>query len=472
MSSTVNFLLESGVSLALLASIYLLLLRKETFFKLNRLFLLGSILFSVILPFLKFRIYDPKSVMLSEITVTPYRNLLEAVTIYSHDFTGTVEHAVLSTNLLIIAYLAGMLFFLFRFFYRVIQLIVMIRKNDIKNEGFFKLVILEKEISPFSFMNYVFIGKSNQNQDGYDRMLMHEVEHVKQGHSFDVIFLEVLTIFQWFNPFMWILRRSIRENHEYIADQAVLTSGISLGYYKKLLLNQFVDNQLVIANNFNYSLIKKRIKMMSKMKSSKLAISKLLFGIIMATALIIAFACEQKETIETNELVKAADNTLKLSFIDDKVQIVATPEQVARLKNILNSPGGLNVVTDDMGNTFLEKKAVTAPAQLASGEQIFFIVEDMPEFPGGELALRQYISNTIQYPEIAQSKGIQGKVYVSFVVTKEGSVTEAKVIRGVDPILDKEALRVVNTLPKWKPGYQRGEAVNVQYTVPINFVLQ
>jgi protein TonB len=104
--------------------------------------------------------------------------------------------------------------------------------------------------------------------------------------------------------------------------------------------------------------------------------------------------------------------------------------------------------------------------------QVFFIVEDMPEFPGGEMALRTYIANAIKYPVIAQENGIQGKVYVTFVVSKDGSVTNASIARGVDPSLDKEALRVVNSLPKWKPGKQRGKPVNVSYTVPINFVLQ
>jgi protein TonB len=104
--------------------------------------------------------------------------------------------------------------------------------------------------------------------------------------------------------------------------------------------------------------------------------------------------------------------------------------------------------------------------------QVFFIVEDMPEFPGGELALRKYIANAIKYPVIAQENGIQGKVYVTFVVDKDGGISDARIARGVDPSLDKEALRVVNQLPKWKPGKQRGKAVRVSYTVPINFVLQ
>ena len=114
----------------------------------------------------------------------------------------------------------------------------------------------------------------------------------------------------------------------------------------------------------------------------------------------------------------------------------------------------------------------TEEEEEADEAQVFFIVEDMPEFPGGDLALRKYIANQIKYPVIAQENGIQGKVYVTFVVGKTGKVTNASIARGVDPSLDKEALRVVNQLPPWKPGKQRGKPVNVSYTVPINFVLQ
>ena len=148
----------------------------------------------------------------------------------------------------------------------------------------------------------------------------------------------------------------------------------------------------------------------------------------------------------------------------------------------------LNIVKDDVhiedelqiedseadDQTFIDvAPVISAPKQEEEEEtQVFFIVEDMPEFPGGELALRSFIANAVKYPVIAQENGIQGKVYVTFVVGKDGSIGNATIARGVDPSLDKEALRVVNTLPKWKPGKQRGKPVNVSYTVPINFVLQ
>lgn len=117
-------------------------------------------------------------------------------------------------------------------------------------------------------------------------------------------------------------------------------------------------------------------------------------------------------------------------------------------------------------------ETVAAEEEVEEEAEVFFIVEEMPEFPGGELALRTYLAQSIKYPVIAQENGVQGKVYVTFVVDKDGSISDATVARGVDPSLDQEALRVVNSLPKWKPGKQRGQPVRVSYTVPINFVLQ
>jgi TonB family protein len=472
MSSLVNFIVESGVSLALLSLIYVLFLRKETFFKINRWFLLGSVLFSVVLPILKLRVFSPQPVMLTEITVTPYRNMLEAITVYSHGFSGTIEHAVLSTTVLIYIYLAGVILFFAIFLFRIIQLLLIIHKNEVQAADGFKLVVLEKETSPFSFLKYVFVSQSLMQKNGYDKMVKHELEHVKQGHSVDVIILELLTVFQWFNPFMWMLNRAIRENHEFLADQAVLSNGVSRGEYKGLLLNQFVGGQLVIANNFNYSIIKNRIKMMSKIKSSKLAITKIVFGVLVAAALVIAFACEQKESVETKSGNNDAITIVSTIQDDGKIKVEGSKADLEKYIAMFSGKWEFEVVTDSLGNTFLVEKEIIQPKSLNTNEEIFFIVEEMPEFPGGEPALRQFMATAVKYPDDAVKKGIQGKVYVTFVVSKDGTVANSKIARGVDPSLDTEALRVVNNLPKWKPGKQKGQAVNVSYTVPINFKLQ
>jgi TonB family protein len=456
----------------------------------------------------------------------------------------------------------------------------------------------------------------------------HEMEHIKQGHTFDVLILEIMTVFQWFNPFMWILKRVIRENHEYLADQAVLKAGISPAQYKHLLLNQAVGFQLEIANNFNSSLIKKRIKMISKIQTSKYGKLKILLGLLVIFSLITAFSLEEKTSVTKNkekalvldlvdniarnaeelqyikgvvdnsESNQAALDKLKenykldyhygvytvswkrdyengVFFVDgnessfeemkkleaegktkavagiggdreldpflekygekakngvnfvysevihdnlfptelpvaatklsvqdvlDKYYKTANEQKDKSLegKIVVNVNGkqllisGENVTVEDVSkllmcndkynmaviretntiNLFPAKSKDKVASLTSDGEPIFFVVEEMPEFPGGEMELRTFIANNIEYPEIAMKNKIQGKVYVTFVVGKDGLVKDAKIARGVDPSLDGEALRVVNNLPKWKPGKQRGEAVNVSYTIPINFALE
>ena len=396
---------------------------------------------------------------------------MEAVTVYGQDFSGSVEQAVLSAEMIIWVYPAGVIFFLARFIFRIVQINLLIRNNEVRKAGGFRLVVLEKECSPFSFMKTVFISRSLQNSEGYHRMILHEMEHIKQGHTLDVIILELLTVFQWFNPFVWILRRAVRENHEFLADQAVLNSGVKRGVYKKLLLNQFAGGQLVLTNNFNYSLIKNRIKMMSKIKSSKISNIKYMLGLLAVLVLVVVFACEQKEMSEIPP-DESEPNKLRVTLLDEKMMIEGQETDLEQLKKMFSDSETFDFETDSMGNLLLVKKETVQSKTLANDEQVFFVVEEMPEYPGGEMALRKYIAQHIEYPEVAQENGTSGKVYVTFVVSKDGSVANAKIARGVDPALDKEALRVVNSLPKWKPGKQRGEKVNVSYTVPINFALQ
>ena len=468
MKSIVNFIIESGISLTLLSVIYMLFLRRETFFRTNRLFLLASVLFSVMLPFVRLRILNPKPVMLSEITVTPYRNLLETITVSGHGISSNIESAVLSNKLLIAIYLSGVFVLLGLFLFRLIQVAWIIRKNQVIRMNGYKMVYLDSELTPYSFLNYVFVAKNMQQSEGYNRMLSHELEHVKQGHSIDVIILEVLTAFQWFNPFMWMLRHAIRENHEYLADQAVIAAGTRRGEYKLLLLNQMVGGQLIITNNFNYSMIKNRIKMISKIKSSKLATTKITLGVLVVVALIIAFACEQKESkITQSENISVVSTILP----DGKIKIEGTTENLNKYKLLFEKSKEFQIITDSVGVNYLIEKEEPIN-HLNENEEVFFIVEEMPEYPGGEMALRNFIAQNVKYPEQAAKKGIKGKVYVTFVVGTDGNVKSAKIARGVDPLLDAEALRVVSNLNGWKPGKQKGVPVNVSYTVPINFALQ
>lgn len=472
MHNLVNYLLESGVSLTLFALVYMLFLRKETFFRTNRLFLLFSVLFSLLLPLLVIPVLAPQPVLLPEVTVTPYRNLLETVLVERQRFSGNVEQFVISSRLIVNIWLSGVLVMLVISLFRVRQILLIIRKGKVTDAGDMKMVLNGRESNPFSFLNYLFIPEDYAQIPGYDRIVYHEQEHIRQGHTYDLLLLDILLVFQWFNPFIWLLKRAVRENHEYLVDRAVLRAGMTPAEYKKLLLSEVVGSQVFAAHHFNYSLLKNRFKMMTKLPSRKAAGIKILSGIVIALALVVVFACEKKTS---TKLEAGAGETLTIERSDSLLKIAGSPEAIREMESILASRNFNMVTAQDSGKSIsylmlLRKKE--SSGELPEDAVVFTIVEEMPEYPGGEDALRQFIAQHVEYPPIAQENGIQGKVYVTFVVSADGSVKNAKVVRGVDPVLDQEALRVVNTMPRWKPGKQRGKDVNVSYTVPISFVLQ
>ena len=429
-TTVVNFMFESGISLAIFALVYLLFLRKETFFGLNRIYLLGSVCFSMLLPFIHFQVNSGMpSVMLDEVTITAtgYQNLLQTVFVYSTTLSGAVEKAVQSVGLIRFIYLLGTTVFLLVFIYRLLQITALIMNNESELKNGIRIIKIDRDTSPFSFFNFVFISKDEVNNQGMKEMLAHEMEHVRQGHSYDVMIFELITIFQWFNPFIWLLKRSIRENHEFLADHGVLKPEVSSAAYRMLLLNSAFIQQPVIANNFNYSLIKIRIKMITKIKSSKTAVLKLTMGVFVTAALLIIFAFDKERNISQEN-------------------------------NLANKQ--LEVVVNDQQKSTQTKDPVLEK------------VDQMPEFPGGNQAFADFIIKEVKYPEDALKLGTQGKVFVSFVVNKEGCVVKPKIARGVTVSLDEEALRVINRMPKWIPGKNKGKNVDVQLTVPIAFALK
>ena len=190
--------------------------------------------------------------------------------------------------------------------------------------------------------------------------------------------------------------------------------------------------------------------------------------------------------------VERADDFGPLTISDDEgelapitrpedPQLPPPPPPKQTITDIIDVVDDKELVCEDFISTEIEEDAAVEIAEVTDVEQpdevleeqtVFIIVEDMPEFPGGEIALRKYIAENVRYPEMAKENDIQGTVYVRFVVDTDGSVNNVEILRGVDPLLDKEARRVVETLPKWKPGRQRGKAVKVSHSVPIKFALQ
>ena len=304
------------------------------------------------------------------------------------------------------------------------------------------------------------------NEHETREILVHELTHVHQGHSFDVLVSELLTIAFWFNPTTWLLKAEIRQNLEYLADNKVIESGFdSKAYQYHLLQLTYQTPEIKLANKFNVSPLKKRIIMMNQKKSAKASLLKYSLIVPLALALVLSSNAQSvvnkaKKAINSKEVV-TEQKTEKTS---PKETVETTQKAVETAKPLpmsLQSTMPANELTDPVLKT--DVKANNEP---------FMVVEKMPQYPGGEKALMEYIGGNLKYPEDAMKKGEQGRLIIRFVVNAMGKVEKTEVLRGLSPSMDAEALRVVNAMPEWIPGEQKGQKVPVYYTLPITFRLQ
>ncbi len=410
-----KYLVESAISLSLFYGIYWIFLRRDTFFARNRFYLTLSIFLSMILPLLTISVRQPAPICTIEAMLD------EAVIVPASSFNAPTGDS--PRNLLTWFYLLGAGFFLLKFLFNTVQIIGLVKRYGITREDGIRIVYFDRNLSPFSFFNIVFMNRSITGKDYKEKIIAHEMNHIRKRHTIDLIIFEGLTIIQWFNPVAWFYKWSLKEVHEYQADEAVMQGGHNILNYQELVLSQVFGNQFFrIAHNLNHSLIKKRIIMMKKFKSSKVARYKILLA-LPAVLLIIAL----------------------FSFTNNP------PDLSEGINSNLSPAQSLNTSQD------------TA---------IYFVVDTMPTFQGGDIEkFRRYLALSIKYPDEAREKKIEGRVFVQFVVTDKGKVDRIQVIRGVDPLLDMEALRVIQNCPDWKPGIKNGKKVSVAFTFPVLFSL-
>ena len=301
MDNLILYLFEVSVSLALFYSIYWLFLKKETFFAVNRFFLVSSILFSFIVPFINASFIKISSPIAS-------RQLIERT--YTLGQTSSTQAKAMGIfDILWMIYLIGAGLFLLRFLYKLIKLLMIIKKSSVQKINGVRVVFVEKDLAPFSFFNLVFVNKSNISGDDFNRIIAHEMIHIKQYHSLDLFVMELLTIFQWFNPFVWPYKESLKETHEYLADNAVIAQGCNAAKYQLLIFEQHVGVKLFeFANNFNHSQIKRRITMMTKRKSKRWAKFKVLLILPLLSFLVLTFADSNTTREPEKAKQKDADN--------------------------------------------------------------------------------------------------------------------------------------------------------------------
>ena len=467
------YILKSSFCLAVFYLFYRLLLSRETFHRFNRIALLGILLLSCLLPFVEVSVRRPVEMYQTMMTWEQWLLLT--------DLAGTETHAVqVQDNVvtwiqgLLLVYLFGILFFMLRNIYSLFGLWVLLKSGRREKVSDYVvtvvkavLIVHERDISPFSWMRYIVISQKDLHENGRE-ILTHELAHIRNRHSWDLFAADICIFFQWFNPAAWLLKQELQNIHEYEADETVINEGVDARQYQLLLIKKAVGTRLYsMANSFNHSKLKKRITMMLKEKSSPWARLKYLYVLPVAAIAVTAFARpEVSETVEEISAVKVNDLT---AIVETKVA-----ESSGQLLPVQSVPKDSVNRKSKVAVQQMDELVVVGYASKDSvkdREPVFNVVEQMPSFPGGMEALMQYLAKNMRYPVEAQKNKVQGRVVVGFIVSKDGDIKKAHILRGVDPELDAEAIRVIESMPRWMPGMQRGKAVAVSYTLPVMFRL-
>lgn len=448
MGTFLLYSLKVAFCLALLYLPYSFLLRKETFFTVNRFALLLMLLLAFLLPLchVDFSWLLLSSSGAAETTWSHFASQMQEFTL--PDVVVSARNATLPVGLWVVCvvYLGGVLVCLGSKVMGFLRFFRFRSKGCLWQDREEGVVVYchTCNIAPLSWMNSILISEQDYRENGRE-ILLHERAHIRYGHSWDMLLVSLAQVLQWFNPFVWMLATDLRDIHEFQADLAVLSDAhTDPKNYQLLLIRKAVGSaSYAFANSFNHSLLKKRITMMMKKESSPWAWCK--YAYVLPVVAVCTMACSQSEKNGVSD-DKGSNSTVVATQGSEKTSATAGKDA---------------------------SQVATTAKPVPAGEVVFDVVEKMPEFPdGGMTALMNYLSKNLHYPIAAAEKGMQGRVTVQFIVSKDGEILEPKVLRSVDPLLDKEALRVVSAMPKWKPGTQRGKAVNVRFTIPVTFKLQ
>ena len=506
---------------------YKLLFGKCNRFEICRMTLLAMSVFAFVFPFISIEISKP---------LPEYFLTLDDIEILNNNNVNVETESVKNNSLsflqiISLVYIIGVVISFVKIIFNIykIRKIKMGKKQDII-DGFNVIYTSENHI-PFSFFNNIFIP-DNTNP----LILKHEMSHVRHRHSLDIILMEIMISFQWFNPFIYKMKKELQGLHEYIADNETIENETDKSNYMMLLLQQCTaDDYNAIANNFSFLLTKKRIIMITqKQKSKKMVIRMLLSLPVFALLILLNTQCENvkvndKQTVNADNVINEVKHSNPTSVQNADVEVgnlsgciydTDTKKPLSGANVILskNEEESYNTTSDNNGRyefksipagaydlkAFYEGyktitiKSIVIPAgkfafqdlSLINGnvhkrenpsskkyvevskDSIYTVTEEMPQFPGGPNELMKYLGENIKYPQSAIDNKIEGRVFVSFVIEKDGSVTNAEVLRGIDKNCDAEALRVVSSMPKWKPGINEdGDLVRCKFTVPVVFKL-
>jgi len=400
------YLLKSGILLLIFYAVYKLWLENEKMFRFNRIYLLGSLVFSFVIPLQLISITSGFSnkigfIQLEELVIQKNNENVEMISI--NDFVFVLIGLVYAFIVLMLT--IRLVLNLYSFYKRI-------KNNQVEFIQGEKIVLIEQPILPHSFWKSIFINK-NEFEKGKipSELIAHEKAHLDQKHTLDILFIEVLQIVFWFNPLLLFYKKAIKLNHEFLADEAVNKQFGSVKSYQNLLLD-FAShkNTVALASNINYLITKKRLLMMTK-KESPIKIVLKVFSVGVVYALLL-FVFSTKAT---------AQKALNKADVKEK---------------------DLYVLAD---------------------------VEKLPEFPGGLTKFYKFIGENFKMSAEANKIKIKGKAYMQFIIEKDGSLSDIKTIKDPGYGLGDEAIRVLKLSPKWTAATQEGKAVRVMYSLPITF---
>lgn len=540
MNNFLSYITETSLALTAFYAAYYFILRHKAAADFNRYYLLASLVFALCLPFIHIPL-GTTQISSGTTLLEPANqawNFLPELVVYSKGqpaetaASGTAFPWLYRAGF---AYLTGVMLCLLMSSLRLLRLQKLIRRYPFRYSGdySYQLASTNGDHPTFSFLNYIFWDNTAPlSKEEAQQVLRHEIAHVKKRHSLDLLFLELVKALLWFNPLIYLIRRSLLQVHEFQADQYVLQQGEPESYLRLMVKQTFRQANIPLVSTFFQHNTLTRIRMIQSKPTN--TILRASFSMLLAGSIFFVAACEDEaeklvdepklmelsaeehlavETavklivIKTNSqqqniAVDYGNESIRISSRENTFIITDFKDEQTRNK-VMNALNGLQAETlQDNGDELLkllmdategnvkhikqtlnssEDLSVTAPppppfaddiseeTQL-DPDQIFEVVEDQPEPVGGMEAFYEFVGQRLRYPEEARAAGIEGRVFIQFVVDEQGNVGEVKAVKGLGHGLDEAAEDMIRET-KWEPGKQRGRAVKVRMIMPVTFKL-
>jgi len=502
----IRYLLFATVGTGLFWVVYRWLLRRERCLGLNRAYLLLTLVLSLLLPLWRPVLSLPVAV---DGGATGYwidlSESAEGVTPYGEPETGagTLPSAATGWSawrVVGVVYWVGVAASVLLMVVGYVALWWRMRRYRFERREGLKVAIDEGGEGSFSLFRHIVVGSRGLSGDECEMVLAHERAHAMQGHSWDRLLARLVGCLLWFDPFVWLYGRDLREVHEYLADEAVLRQGGEGEYksYLRLLYRQVTGARYVpVVNSFYFPTIKNRITMMKQPKSRRGWVKAL--AALPVAALLMFANCKNQEpaqqqaaipdgqylvwpftdTYRDGQLVEREYMGVLLPLEElDKHKVFADSAEAARYSDRLVVEGkavhtvSMVNLNDSAAARWYDVAWADDRAALSWWDEEDGGKFELAGYPGGLEAMSNYIAKSVVYPEKAKADGMQGMVYVQFVVDTDGNIADATVLHGVGGECDDEALRVVRSMPKWRPAMFKGKPVRSKYVLPINFKLQ